>query len=284
MMPSQEMRAIKSLKHLISASNLAALKAFHSPILFGMKKHLLYLLPCWFILSCEPAQPNQAPTNEAPAIKEAEIVVPEAPATPKISEFEQMFRDSGLVNLEEFIPGIHIDLKYTTTDNFVSADVYGDLDKCFLRKEAAEKLKKAQDLLQAQRPGYSLLVFDGVRPFRVQQLMWDSLHIPNKRNYLAPPSEGSVHNYGCAVDLSIADSLGKEIDMGTPFDFFGELAQPKFEGQMLANGKLTQAQYDNRILLRKVMKQAGFFDIHTEWWHFNAFGSKAVKTMFSRIP
>jgi zinc D-Ala-D-Ala dipeptidase len=247
-----------------------------------MKKYwwigLASLLAIW---ACnEPAPDNAKPASEPqPATHTPE------PAPPKkISEFEQLFRDSGLVDLQEFIPGIRIDLKYSTTDNFVKSDVYGDLDKCFMRKEAAEKLKKAQELLQKDHPGYSLLVFDGVRPFRVQQFMWDSLKIPNKRNYLAPPSEGSVHNYGCAVDLSVADSLGQPLDMGTPFDFFGELAQPKFEGQMLANGKLTQEQHANRLILRRVMKQAGFFDIQTEWWHFNAFGSSSVKRMFSRIP
>ncbi len=211
-----------------------------------------------------------------------DVIVPE-PEKP-ISEFEQLFRDSGLVDLEEYIPGILIDLKYSSTDNFVALDVYGDLDKCFLRKEAADKLKKAHDILHETHPNHNFLVFDGVRPFRVQQLMWDSLDMPFKRNYLSPPSKGSVHNYGCAVDLSIADSTGKEIDMGTDFDFFGPLAQPQLEWQMLANGKLTKEQHENRLLLRKSMKKAGFLDIRTEWWHFNAFGSSRVKSMFSRIP
>lgn len=226
-----------------------------------------------------------APVKHTPLPPAAEKPLSETPKAPQpLSEFEQMFRDSGLVDLETYIPGIRIDLKYTTRDNFVKADVYGDLERCYLRPEAAEKLKKAQSLLQEQHPGYSLLVFDGVRPFRVQQIMWDSLHIPNKRNYLAPPSEGSIHNYGCAVDLTIVDSLGRELDMGTPFDFFGELAQPQLEAQMLANGKLSQKQLDNRLLLRSTLRKAGFYDIKTEWWHFNAFGSSSVKARFSRLP
>lgn len=228
--------------------------------------------------SPEPKQPEQ------PIETPKEEPKPEPPKPKPMSEFEKMFRDSGLVDLAEFIPGIRIDLKYTTRDNFVKADVYGDLDKCFMRPEAAEKLKKAQQLLKEKHPAYSLLVFDGVRPFRVQQFMWDSLHIPNKRNYLAPPSEGSIHNYGCAVDLSIADSLGNQLDMGTPFDFFGELAQPQLEGKFLANGQLTKEQHANRLLLRDVMRRAGFSNIKTEWWHFNAFASSSVKAKFTRIP
>jgi zinc D-Ala-D-Ala dipeptidase len=233
------------------------------------------------LAACNPpaSEPPKTIPNPAP-----QQIQKEPPKPKPISEFERMFRDSGLVDLEAFIPGIHVDLKYSTSDNFVKTDVYGDLDKCFLRQEAAEKLKVAQKLLQEKHPGYSLLVFDGARPFRVQQVMWDSLKIPNKRNYLAPPAQGSVHNYGCAVDLSIMDSLGRELDMGTPFDFFGELAQPQLEGKMMASGKLTKEQYANRMLLRSTMRKAGFWDIKTEWWHFNAFGSTAVKTKFSRLP
>jgi D-alanyl-D-alanine dipeptidase len=244
-------------------------------------KHLpwLWMLGMCLLTACDT--PAEQPAAD-PQPTEQHVAPTPKPA--KISEYEQLFRDSGLVDIQEFIPGILVDLKYTTTDNFVHADVYGDLTKCFLRKEAAEKLAKAQELLQSEHSGYSLLVFDGVRPFRVQQYMWDTLKIPNKRNYLSPPSQGSVHNYGCAVDLTIADSLGHELDMGTPFDFFGELAQPKFEAQMLANGKLTKDQHANRLLLRRIMRKAGFFDIHTEWWHFNAFGSTSVKSKFSRIP
>lgn len=254
--------------------------------LFSPLSIALLLIFLFLINACNEQPVPQIPVNR-PIIgpeqrMDAAVAEPEQPQ--KMSEFEQMFRDSGLVDLEEYIPGILIDLKYTSTDNFVQTDVYGDLDKCFLRKEAAEKLKRAMEILHETHPNHNLLVFDGVRPFRVQQIMWDSLDMPFKRNYLSPPSQGSVHNYGCAVDLSIADSTGKEIDMGTEFDFFGPLAQPQLESQMLANGKLSQAQYQNRMLLRNSMKKAGFFDIKTEWWHFNAFGSSAVKRMFSRIP
>ena len=175
-------------------------------------------------------------------------------------------------------------MKYSTTDNFVHADVYGTLEKCYLRGEAASKLKKAQTILKEAHPNYSLLIYDGVRPHRVQQHMWDKLDVPYKRNYLSPPSKGSVHNYGCAVDLTIADSTGVALDMGTPFDFFGPLAQPQLEKKMLAEEKLTPEQHANRLLLRKTMKKAGFYDIRTEWWHFNAFASREVKRRFTRIP
>jgi len=204
--------------------------------------------------------------------------------TPAISEYEQTFIDSGLIDIAEFIPGIQIDLRYTTTNNFVEFDLYGDLNRCYLRPLAAEKLKKAQAILQEKRPDLSLRVFDGARPHRVQQTMWDELDVPNKLNYLSPPDKGSVHNYGLAVDLTIADTLQNQLDMGTIYDFFGELAQPKLEAKMLRDSLLTQEQLDNRLLLRETMQAAGFYPIRTEWWHFNALGSKTVRSRYTRIP
>ena len=223
-----------------------------------------------------PLTTSPIPTPEQPPLVD--------PSPPPISILEQRLIDSGLVDIATYIPGIHVDLKYSTTDNFIHADVYGDLERCYLRPEAAEKLKRAQAILQAQYPDWSLLVYDGARPHEVQTLMWERLDVPFKHNYLAPPWEGSVHNYGCAVDLTIIDETGKTLDMGTPFDYFGKEAQPQLESAMLAQGKLTQAQIDNRKLLRIIMKQAGFYDIHTEWWHFNAVANATVRKKYSRIP
>lgn len=247
-----------------------------------------HLLPLFLLVLGLGCGSNSTPATTTPAQPlPTEDTIPEevvVPPPPPMSEFERTFLDSGLIDIQEYIPGILVDLKYSTTDNFVHADVYGTLEKCYLREEAAQKLKKAQELLQAKHPGYSLLVYDGVRPHRVQQDMWDKLDIPYKRNYLSPPSKGSVHNYGCAVDLTIADSSGQALDMGTAFDFFGPLAQPQLENKMLASGALTAEQRANRLLLRSTMKKAGFYDIRTEWWHFNAFPSREVKRRFSRIP
>jgi D-alanyl-D-alanine dipeptidase len=224
----------------------------------------------------QTSEPNPQPTQTR------QVSAPQAPKPP--SKLEQLLIDSGLVDIQNHIPGIRVDLKYSTLDNFVHKDLYGELDKCYLRPEAAQKLKRAQALLQTMHPDYSLVVFDGARPHHIQKAMWDSLDIPFKRNYLAPPWEGSVHNYGYAVDLSIVDGTGKELDMGTPFDFFGPESQPKEEPRMLKSGKLDSTQISNRKLLRKVMREAGFLDIQTEWWHFNAIGSTTVKKKFSRIP
>lgn len=253
-----------------------------------MTGRLRWLIPlcCYLLLSAcgeeaaEQTPPPVADTLPAPVL----VDTTPPPPPPPISEYEQTFLDSGLVDLATYLPGVLIDLKYTTEDNFVHADVYGDLDKAYLRVEAADKLKKALELLREEAPGHTLLIYDGARPHRVQYAMWEVLDVPYKRNYLSPPAQGSVHNYGCAVDLTIADSTGTPLDMGTEFDFFGKLAQPQLEKQMLAQGLLSEEQHANRLLLRGVMKRAGFYDIRTEWWHFNAFPSKVVKKRFSILP
>ena len=242
------------------------------------------LLGCLFFISCQSDQSNSTNETLEPEPPDTLIEVDTVPPPPPMSQYERTFIDSGLVDIEEFIPGILIDLKYSTTDNFLHFDVYGTLEKCYLRVEAAEKLKKALELLKKDHPELTLLVYDGARPHRVQYKMWEVLDVPNKLNYLSPPDKGSVHNYGCAVDLTVSDLEGNALDMGTDFDFFGPLAQPKLESKMLTSGELSQEQYENRLILRKAMEGAGFFNIRTEWWHFNAFGSKTVKHRFTIIP
>lgn len=184
---------------------------------------------------------------------------------------EQQLKDAGLVNIKEVDHSIVVDLKYSTTDNFLMADVYGDLNECYLRKEAAEKLSQAQEILHKKYPFYNLVVFDGVRPLSIQKIMWDSLKIPTeeKSKFLASPWTKSLHNFGAAVDVSIVNSNGWEMDMGTPYDYFGELSYPISENKMLQEGKLSHRQLENRKLLRDVMTRAGFTPIATEWWHFN---------------
>ena len=115
--------------------------------------------------------------------------------------------------------------------------------------------------------------------------MWDTLKMQpfEKIKYLSDPKTGGLHNYGLAVDISILNKKGKELDMGTPFDFMGELASPQCETKMLASGKLTQEQIDNRKLLRYIMNKAGFYAIPYEWWHFNLCTIQTAKNNYKVI-
>lgn len=194
--------------------------------------------------------------------------------------YEQLFIDAGLTNVQTLDSTIRVELKYSTTDNFLSTDVYGELTSCYLLPEVAARLVKAQKALDKAHPGYRLLCYDCARPRRVQRVMWDLVKMPNKKDYVASPDEGSIHNYGAAVDLTVTDERGIPLDMGTAYDFFGPLAWPDQELQHLRDGTLTQEQYANRLILRKAMQTAGFSRIHTEWWHFNAWPLEVVKERF----
>lgn len=191
----------------------------------------------------------------------------------------------GLIDIQKVDPTIQIDLRYSTPNNFVGIDLYGDLEKVYAQPDVAEKLKLAQSLLKKEDSTLSLLVFDAVRPLHIQQLMWDTLKMPfeEKTKFLSNPINRSVHNYGAAVDLSIITNKGEELDMGTPYDYIGKLGFPRLEQQFLQSGELSQEQVNNRLLLRKVMTDAGFRQLQTEWWHYNSCPRLEAKEKYKLI-
>jgi zinc D-Ala-D-Ala dipeptidase len=152
--------------------------------------------------------------------------------------------------------GYVIDIRYATTDNFVKEAIY-PCARFFLRPEVARALEHVR--LELETQGYRLKLFDGYRPRPAQQKLWDK--VPNP-DYVAPPSEGSMHNRGVAIDLTLTDLQGVEIDMGTSYDFFGPEAHMDFQ-------KLPQAVLDHRQKLKSVMENHGFQSIRTEWWHYS---------------
>jgi len=201
------------------------------------------------------------------------------------SKTEQSIIGAGCVDIKIIDSSIVVDLKYSTSDNFLGFDVYGDFNTCYLQADVAEKLSRAQKYLKSQYPFYNLIVYDGARPRSVQYKMWDTINVPysERSKYLSDPAGGSLHNFGAAVDLSIIDENGYVLDMGTKYDYFGELAYPREEERMIREGKLSHLQLLNRELLRSVMEQAGFFGITTEWWHFNSCCRKAAYKKYSII-
>ena len=213
-------------------------------------------------------------------------VKPITPKTSQICEYELKMREQGLVNIQEIDPNILVELKYSTTDNFVGKDVYDCITNCYLQKRPAEMLSNANNLLRRINANYHLLVYDGGRPLSMQKILWNSLtqYSPKQRaTYVANPAQGSIHNYGSAVDLTIANLNGTPLDMGTKYDFFGELAYPKKESYFLKVGKLSKQQIANRQLLRRVMRAAGYMSIEYEWWHFNAMSRQSAKVTYRII-
>lgn len=203
----------------------------------------------------------------------------------EISPVEQEMLDAGLTDLQSILPYIFIDLKYSGTDNFLQTDVYGDLNRAYAQPDVAEKLKKAFVLLKARDSNLTFLIYDAARPLSVQKKMWEIVNTPgnDKTDYVSNPAKHSVHNYGAALDITLCDLKGSALDMGTAFDFFGELAQPQLETIMLSEGELTGEQVANRKLLRTVMQQAGFRQLPTEWWHYNSCSRETAKVLYKII-
>jgi len=207
---------------------------------------------------------------------------------PSIPSLERIMIDQGLVDIQKIDPTIRVELKYSTSDNFIKKDVYGDLTRAYLQPNVANKLAQASKLLQQSNPGFHLLVYDAARPNAAQYALWDALdelNIPASRKtmYVADPKIGSNHNFGCAVDLTVVDRNGEPLDMGTKYDYFGVLAYPRAETEMLRAGKLTPKQISNRNILRSVMVKTGFTANTTEWWHFDGMSKKLAKAKYGMI-
>lgn len=176
----------------------------------------------------------------------------------------------GYINIREYDPRIAVKIIYATPDNFVGEILYDGLSEAYLLPEAAEKLSKAQGLLEDTRKGYRLLVYDAARPMPVQKKMWDIAVKQGKQYYVANPAKGGgLHNYGAAVDVTIIGEDGSPLPMGTDYDYLGSEANTDKEEDLVRTGKITRQELDNRLLLRKVMTGAGFRTIKSEWWHFN---------------
>jgi zinc D-Ala-D-Ala dipeptidase len=181
------------------------------------------------------------------------------------------------------LAGVKIDLRYATSDNFVGRDMYAPFDCAWLHKHAANALKQALTALKSVRPDLSFVVLDALRPQRVQVQMFNALVGTGLEMYVANPARGSIHSFGMAVDISLIDENGAQLDMGTGFDELVDMSQPELEAQFLASGKLNQTQLDNRHLLRDVMQGAGFFGINSEWWHFDCGDRNVVRAEFTRV-
>jgi zinc D-Ala-D-Ala dipeptidase len=164
--------------------------------------------------------------------------------------------DYKLVDIQTIAPDIRLDMRYATVNNFLKAPVY-PVARCLLRAPVAQALKAAQADLRAQ--GLGLKLYDCYRPLSVQSAMWKIL--PDSR-YVANPATGSRHNRGAAVDLTLVDAQGKELEMPTEFDDFSELAGRD-------STAMTPAARRNVEILTTAMERQGYTSIVTEWWHYD---------------
>ena len=258
---------------------------------------LLLAVSCQSLEKKKPDSPsgNSEPTElDLDSNGDDQDAIPEANNLLDIDTLESTGPDSltllinrlenqGLVDVQSLSSSIQVDLKYASSDNFLGEDVYYGLKRCYLQPIVAEMLADAQSILSKLHPDLSLLIFDGVRPQSVQFRMWDLVKGTEQENYVAEPNRGSLHNFGAAVDLGLHHKDSGALDMGTPYDYFGDLAQPRYEAQYLKSGELSLAQVENRRLLRTVMNRAGFTGILNEWWHFNAFPKAEIRERFEIV-
>lgn len=172
------------------------------------------------------------------------------------SQNQPILNDTSLVHLKDYSKDFEYELKYATSDNFLKAKVY-DCPACFLRLKTVKALIEANK--EFVKKGYKIKIFDCYRPLTIQKKMWEL--VPNPA-YVADPSKGSIHNRGGAVDITLVDTKGKELDMGTPFDFFGIEASHNYSDVSL---EVKQ----NRALLKNTMLKNGFKSFESEWWHYN---------------
>jgi zinc D-Ala-D-Ala dipeptidase len=169
------------------------------------------------------------------------------------------FRAPDLVELVKLDSTIKLDIRYATSNNFLGRQVYKEA-RAFLQRPAAEALVRANRKLRDK--GYGLLIFDGYRPWSVTKIFWDSTP-QDKKKFVADPSQGSRHNRGCAVDLTLYDlRTGRQIEMPSGYDEMTERAYPNYQGG-------TEEQRRMRGTLREAMESEGFTVFEVEWWHFD---------------
>ncbi|KAB2924291.1 MAG: D-alanyl-D-alanine dipeptidase [Bacteroidetes bacterium] len=173
---------------------------------------------------------------------------------------------AAIVDILSVEPSIVLDIRYATANNFTGQVLY-PAAKAKLRREAAESLAAVQRELKMM--GLGLKVYDAYRPLAIQWKLWEVVSNPS---YVADPRKGSRHNRGAAVDLTIVDSLGAELEMPTPYDDFTEKASQSYE-------ELPERVKRNRALLRDVMERHGFLRIQSEWWHFDFHGWEQFPVM-----
>jgi zinc D-Ala-D-Ala dipeptidase len=208
-------------------------------------------------LAAEQAAAADGVFHVTPVRPIAELLPAALAATPPVES--GTFRPADLVELTTLDPTIHLDIRYATTRNFLGTPLYSQA-RAFLQRPAAEALVRVERSLAAE--GYGLLVHDAYRPWYVTRLFWDAMP-PELHRFVADPAEGSRHNRGCAVDVTLYElKTGREVEMPSLYDEPTERAYPGYAGG-------TAAQRAARDLLRRHMEAQGFTVYEFEWWHFD---------------
>lgn len=215
-------------------------------------------------------------------LKKSAVTSTETPSA--FSMTDSLLRAWGFACLEDHDSLLCIDLRYASSNTFAGRPFYHDLKMCWLHPLAANRLLTAASLLRRSHDTLRLLVYDATRPLKAQVELYAAACSLGAGRYVAVPWGGSVHNYGLAVDVGLADLRCRELDLGTPFDSFDSLAQPRYEAFFLKTGRLDSMAWLRRRILRRVMREAGFRRIDLEWWHFEALPIDTARVRFPIVP
>ena len=203
----------------------------------------------------------------------------------KVSATARSMAKQGFVDVTTLDSTIQVSLMYSRADNFTGRVLYKDLKEAYLHPKAAKAVAKAQQLLKQKRPDLTLKIYDAARPMHIQQIMWDVVVGTKQENYVSNPKNGGgMHNYGMAVDITLADAAtGDTLDMGTVVDYLGAYAHITDEASLVQRHIISAQAKKNRELLRSVMKEAGFMPLKSEWWHFNLITRAEAKAHYKAI-
>ena len=200
--------------------------------------------------------------------------------------FNEKMLSCGLVNIATLDSSILVDLRYSGTNNFLGEDMYGELESAYFEAEFADRVVAAQRELRRRNPELRLLIYDAARPLSAQRRMRSMVEGTPFESFVADGTKGGRHNYGVAVDVTLATADGTPLDMGTPFDDFSEAAAVKLTpdssdpatrtveryrhdlNTMQQQGLISSEAVENRMLLIEVMHTAGLVPYRREWWHF----------------
>ena len=181
------------------------------------------------------------------------------------------------------VQGVLHELRYATSNNFSGRVLYAGLDCAWVREPAAAGLEAAARWLAVRCPQWRLLVLDALRPQRIQEAIWREVVGTPAAQWFADPARGSIHSFGMAVDVTLADAHGREVDMGSGYDEMSPLSMPELHAEHLALGLLSAAQLAARGWLHAAMRQGGFQGISNEWWHFDHGDRVAVRRDLPRV-
>lgn len=195
-------------------------------------------------------------------------------------DFDKKMVEYGLVDVRTMDSTIAVHLMYATADNFVGKNMYGTLNKAYMQPEIAKLIVRAQKTLKAKNPDWSLKIMDAARPMSVQRTMFATVAGTPKNIYVANPSKGGGrHNYGTAVDITIIDKNGTELDMGSAVDFLGIESHIDAYDKGLISAKAEQ----NRRLLIDIMASVGMSVNSREWWHFQKYTMAELKVKYKLL-